>query len=71
MSDEAMVQWKLDLAGFSPILTWLEVYPLLAAAFMRSPLQEQPCARTLKVSYAALQQSIKCSSHTSLQHTAA
>ena len=27
----------------SPILTWLEVYPLPAAAFMRSPLQEQPC----------------------------
>lgn len=26
-----------------PILTWLEVYPLPAAAFMRSPLQEQPC----------------------------
>ena len=31
-----------------PILTWLEVYPLVAAAFMRSPLQEQPCEIILK-----------------------
>ena len=32
-----------DDRAVSPILTWLEVYPLPAAAFMRSPLQEQPC----------------------------